>query len=32
MWIAAVARQHKLTLVTRDSHFDEVTDIGLLSW
>ena len=32
MWIAAVARRHKLTLVTRDSHFDEVTDIGLLSW
>ena len=28
MWIAALAQQHKLTLVTRDSHFEAVD--GLL--
>jgi tRNA(fMet)-specific endonuclease VapC len=32
MWIAAVARQHQLTVVTRDSHFGEISGIGLLSW
>lgn len=26
LWIAAVARQHRLTLVTRDAHFKEIPD------
>src|ERR1019366_5240058 len=32
MWIAAVTRQYKLTLVTRDAHFQEVSEITTLSW
>lgn len=28
-WIAAIARQHKLTLITRDSHFKQVRDLEL---
>jgi tRNA(fMet)-specific endonuclease VapC len=32
LWIAAVARQHQLPVVTRDSHFGEVSGLGLLSW
>jgi tRNA(fMet)-specific endonuclease VapC len=31
-WIAALALQHHLTLVTRDSHFNEVTDLNLQTW
>ena len=32
MWIAATARQHHLTLVTRDAHFHEVEGLTLLDW
>jgi tRNA(fMet)-specific endonuclease VapC len=32
MWIAAVTRQYKLTLVTRDAHFQDVSEITTLSW
>lgn len=32
IWIAAVGRQHQLTVVTRDSHFTEVPGLALLSW
>lgn len=32
IWIAALARQYKLILVTRDKHFDEVEDIELQNW
>jgi tRNA(fMet)-specific endonuclease VapC len=32
MWIAATARQHQLTLVTRDAHFQEVDGLTLLVW
>ena len=32
IWIAAVGRQHQLTVVTRDSHFTDVPGIALLSW
>jgi tRNA(fMet)-specific endonuclease VapC len=32
IWIAAVARQHGLTLVTRDAHFREIDDLALLAW
>jgi len=32
IWIAALARQHGLPIVSRDSHFDSVRGIGRLSW
>lgn len=32
IWIAAVARQHGLTLVSRDAHFDEVDSVPLEIW
>jgi tRNA(fMet)-specific endonuclease VapC len=30
--IAAIARQHGLTLVTRDAHFQEVEDLAIEAW
>lgn len=32
IWIAAIAQQYGLTLVTRDAHFREIEDLALLSW
>jgi tRNA(fMet)-specific endonuclease VapC len=32
IWIAAVAIQHALTLVTRDVHFQEVTGLPVEGW
>jgi tRNA(fMet)-specific endonuclease VapC len=32
VWIAALAQQHKLTLVTRDSHFEAVDGLLLELW
>jgi tRNA(fMet)-specific endonuclease VapC len=32
LWIAALARQHGLTLATRDAHFDEINGLALLAW
>ena len=32
MWIAALAIQHSLTLLTRDAHFDRVTDLLRERW
>jgi tRNA(fMet)-specific endonuclease VapC len=32
IWIAAIARQHDLILVTRDHHFDEVQDLKRERW
>jgi tRNA(fMet)-specific endonuclease VapC len=32
IWIAAAARHHELTLVTRDSHFQEVEDLRTADW
>ena len=32
VWIAAIARQHKLPLVSRDQHFEKVRDLKCLSW
>ena len=32
IWIAASARQHELTLVTRDGHFDYVEDLFIEHW
>jgi tRNA(fMet)-specific endonuclease VapC len=32
IWIAALARQHGLTLVTRDKHFDEIESLDIEAW
>ncbi|WP_025775162.1 type II toxin-antitoxin system VapC family toxin [Neomoorella thermoacetica] len=32
IWIAAVAFQHNLTLVTRDTHFKEIDGLVLENW
>ena len=32
LWIAAVARQHQLVLVTRDAHFSLIPDLPLNRW
>ena len=32
IWIAASAKQHSLTLVTRDLHFDEVDGLPVIRW
>jgi tRNA(fMet)-specific endonuclease VapC len=32
VWIAALALQHGLTLVTRDSHFQEVENLQTVAW
>jgi tRNA(fMet)-specific endonuclease VapC len=31
-WIAAIAMQYSLTVLTRDAHFDEVDGLALASW
>lgn len=32
IWIAAIARQYDLTLVTRDSHFNEIEGLATEAW
>ena len=32
VWVAALARQHDLPVVTRDDHFDHVAGIERMSW
>jgi predicted nucleic acid-binding protein len=32
VWIAAIARQHDLPILTRDDHFDAVAGLTRLSW
>ncbi len=32
IWIAALAREHNLPLVTRDAHFSQVSGLTVLSW
>ena len=32
IWIAAVAFQHNLTLVTRDTHFNEIENLEVVVW
>jgi len=32
IWIAALARQHDLTLVTRDTHFEQMEGLSLAMW
>jgi tRNA(fMet)-specific endonuclease VapC len=32
IWIAATGLQHKLTLVTRDKHFNEISGLKIKNW
>ena len=32
IWVAAVALQHGLILVTRDAHFNEIADLIVVAW
>lgn len=32
LWIAALARQHRQPVVSRDGHFDEVPDLRRVMW
>jgi len=32
IWIAAIAKQHDLTLITRDAHFKNVTGLQIENW
>jgi len=32
IWVAAIALQHDLTLITRDEHFKEVAELTIESW
>ena len=32
IWISAIASQHGLTLITRDGHFDEVSNLSVATW
>ena len=32
IWVAAVAQQHALTLISRDTHFAEVEDLTVERW
>ena len=32
IWIAALCRQHHLTLASRDGHFDKVRDLKRVGW
>ena len=32
IWIAAIARQHSLTLITRDAHFREIDGLTTEDW
>lgn len=32
IWIAALARQHDLTLVTRDTHFEQIDSLNMTTW
>lgn len=32
IWIAAIAIQHNLTLITRDAHFNQVDNLSVTTW
>ncbi len=32
IWIATIAKQHQLTLITRDKHFNEVDGLDVDNW
>jgi tRNA(fMet)-specific endonuclease VapC len=32
IWIAAIAKQYDLTLITRDKHFSEIDELNIIAW
>jgi len=32
IWIAAIASQHSLKIITRDKHFNEIDSVSLEEW
>jgi len=32
VWVASIARQNDLSLVTRDAHFNEISDLRIVAW
>jgi tRNA(fMet)-specific endonuclease VapC len=32
IWIAAIARQHNLILISRDEHFKEIENLNVMAW
>lgn len=32
IWIAALAKQYNITLITRDKHFNEIKDVNTHTW
>jgi len=32
LWIAAIAEQYNLTLVSRDAHFNDIEDLVIVAW
>ncbi|MBI3328834.1 MAG: type II toxin-antitoxin system VapC family toxin [Nitrospinae bacterium] len=32
IWIAAIAKQHQLTLVSRDAHFNDIEGLSVEAW
>lgn len=32
IWIAALAIEHKLPIVTKDSHFKKISDVKMVTW
>lgn len=32
IWIATIAQQHELTLITRDKHFNEIEGLSIENW
>jgi len=32
VWIAAIAKHHKLTIITKDKHFKEIEGITVKYW
>ena len=32
LWIAALARQHRLPILSNDAHFDQVSGVKRLGW
>lgn len=32
IWIAALARQHQIPILSRDQHFDHISDVRRIAW
>lgn len=32
VWVASIARQNDLSLVTRDAHFNEISNLRIVAW